>query len=543
MQGEGRRQTDHETDKTVSSSKKPAGGVAAGHALTARAAAEVLADGGNAFDAALAAMCTACVAEPVLASFGGGGFMVARPVDGAPVLFDFFAQTPKTGPGGDARDFYPIVADFGAARQEFHIGLGAMATPGVVHGLFAIHDAFGRIPLARLVEPAIDAARNGFELTPFQEYLFQVVGPIYMVSSGARAVFASRRDPARLLGAGETFRTPETADFLETLVGEGPRLFYEGEVAERIVETCRTGGGLLTVDDFADYRTVRRAPLTVDWQGGRLLTNPPPGTGGTLVAFTLKLLENSPTLADDWGAPAYALALAGAMDLTNAARRRAVGRDGGDVSLTELLTTPILDDYRRDLAAALVAHPQVERGTTHISVIDGDGNAAALSLSNGEGCGYVVPGTGVMMNNMLGEEDINPWGVGDWPTDRRMGSMMSPSVLTGSAGTVALGSGGSNRIRTAVSQVLLNLGVFGLSVREAVEAPRLHLERGHLDVEPGWSAETIEALASAHGDHRLWPDRNLFFGGVHAVRRVADGTFDGAGDPRRGGVWRAIGGD
>ena len=513
---------------TAISHRRCAGAVAAGHPLTVNAAREILKAGGNAFDAALGAMCMATVAEPVLASFGGGGFLLARPVNSPAKLFDFFAQTPKRGPAAGVRDFYPVVADFGPAQQEFHIGLGSMAVPGVVDGLFHVHDALGRMPLERLIEPALEAARDGYEVSSFQAYLFSVVGPIYMISDAARRIFARPGDPGRLIGEGDHFRNPDAADFLDALVREGPRLFYEGEIANRIVEDCRDGLGTLSREDLASYRTVEREPLAMDVADTQVLTNPLPSTGGVLIAFALKLLEGGMGLNGAWGATDHAMALLRAMAATEEARHR--------TALSQLLDPESLSAYRQ----ALAGHPQARRGTTHISIIDGDGNACALTLSNGEGAGYVVPGTGVMMNNMLGEEDINPQGFDSWPLDVRMGSMMAPTIIERPGRLMVLGSGGSNRIRTAILQVILNLTAFSMSVEEAVSAPRFHLERGHLDVEPGWPEMAVQVLRAEIPDTRIWPDRNLFFGGVHAVTAAPD-MQRAAGDPRRAGAAAIIG--
>jgi gamma-glutamyltranspeptidase/glutathione hydrolase len=177
-------------------------------------------------------------------------------------------------------------------------------------------------------------------------------------------------------------------------------------------------------------------------------------------------------------------------------------------------------------------------GTTHISVIDGAGNAAALSISNGEGNGHILPGTGIMGNNMLGEEDLNPNGFFRWRTNARITSMMAPSMaLLPDGGTLALGSGGSNRIRSALLQVLLNTLSLGQPLAEAVTAPRIHYERGLLNIEHGHRGDTEEALTAAFENTQTWPDKNFFFGGVHAVtHHAATAGFEAAGDRRRGGV-------
>jgi gamma-glutamyltranspeptidase/glutathione hydrolase len=175
------------------------GAAATGHPLTTAAAEEVLREGGNAFDAIIAAHFTACVAEPVLASLGGGGYLLAEPAEGKSRVYDFFAQTPLNRPAGEL-DFYPISADFGPTSQEFHIGLGAVATPGSVKGMFAIHRDLGTMPMQRLVQPAVRAAREGVRINSLQAYIFDVVSPIYLATPGAKALYGSATHPVPDLG-------------------------------------------------------------------------------------------------------------------------------------------------------------------------------------------------------------------------------------------------------------------------------------------------------------------------------------------------------
>lgn len=188
--------------------------------------------------------------------------------------------------------------------------------------------------------------------------------------------------------------------------------------------------------------------------------------------------------------------------------------------------------------AALAGHHAAYRGTTHISVIDGEGNAASVSISNGEGNGHIVEGCGFMLNNMLGEEDLHVGGFHAWTPDTRLSSMMAPTIITApDGGLTALGTGGSNRIRTAIFQVALNLIDRGMGIEEAVAAPRLHVEKcGTVSFEDLLTPEERSALLAAYPAAQPWPSRNLFFGGVHAAARGADGRLQGAGDPRRGGV-------
>ena len=502
--------------KASSDAARPVAAVACGHDVTAAAAGEVLREGGNAFDAAIAAACAACVAEPVLCSLAGGGYLLAGRPGHAPVVYDFFVDTPcRKRPDGEL-DLHPIDADFGGVTQEFHIGLGSVATPGMVAGLFAVQRDLCRLPMTRLVEPAVRAARDGIEFNALQAYIFQVVAPIYLATDGARATYGA--DRRSLPQAGGRFLQPDLAHALETIAREGPAIFYLGEMARDLVAACETGGGQLTQADLQRYEVVRREALAVGYREARLFTNPPPSRGGILVAFALALLEE--TRAGPRGA--WRQAMVEAMRLTNQAR----------VESDEPLLDPgLLARYRAEVRG----RPGFNRGTTHISVLDGDGNVAAVSLSNGEGCGHVLPGTGIMLNNMLGEEDLNPGGFQAWPPGTRMGSMMAPTLLEMPGRRIVLGTGGSNRIRSAILQVVTNLVDLGMDIGEAVEAARIHVEGDLLSVEPGFPADEVAAMNACGLRLEPWRERNLFFGGVH-VAAGQDAGRVAQGDPRRGGV-------
>ena len=370
-------------------------------------------------------------------------------------------------------------------------------------------------------------AREGVTLNALQAYVFSIVTPIYQATRDAQALFGSRRGEG-LLGEGEVFRSAAMADALEVLAREGEDLFYRGEIAQSIVRLCQTGGGLLTTEDLAAYAAIQRRPVDTRYRDARLHLNAPPSSGGVLLAFALRLLDALPP-AEAFGSTEHLRQLIEVMALTRRARIEA-HLDPADPSA--LLDPALLARYRDELHG----RPGANRGTTHMSVVDGERNIATLTLSNGEGCGTLIPDTGIMLNNMLGEEDLNPQGFHRWPPDTRMTSMMTPMVLRLADGRrIALGSGGSNRIRSALLQTTVNLVDFGMHLEEAVSAPRVHLEGEHLSIEGGFRHESIEPLLDVFTEPHLWDDLNLFFGGVHAV--VDDhGSLRGMGDPRRGGV-------
>lgn len=506
---------------------KKHGAVAAGHRVTAQAAARVLEEGGNAFDAVIAAMWAACVAEPVLASLGGGGFVMTRPAGAPPQLYDFFVETPLEKRSREELEFESRLATFaGGVTQEFHGGYGSVATPGVVAGLFRIHDDLARLPMARLAEPAIAAARDGVVLDAFQRYVMGIVTPLLAFSPESRAVFGKpghqQEDVFELLDEGALHRQPDLAATMEYLVDAGAGGFYRGEVGQALLRESRECGGYLTEGDLAAYRVLVRDPLLVVGRKGRFVLNPPPASGGVLVGFGLKLAREMGL--GPYGSARHLEALSQILHATGLARS-----EYGASSA--ILSDELCERYRMMIGE----RPLTQQGTTHISVVDGEGNLAAATISNGSSSGRIVPGTGIMLNNMLGEADLSPEGFHHWPCGVRMTSMMTPALyLADDGSSVALGSGGSNRIRSTMLQVLLNLDAFGMALEEAVSAPRLHVEDDLLSVEPGFDAALLDQLSL--DNQQRWDVEDMFFGGVHAARVTADGQgFAAVGDARRNG--------
>jgi len=509
------------------------GVAASGSREVSHTAVEILEAGGNAFDAALGALCTAAIAEPLLVSLGGGGFLLALPTKGKPVIYDFFCQTPGSHRPEKELEFYPIMADFGSAHQEFHIGMGSIAVPGAVAGIFEAHRDLGRMPIKDIMTPAIELARSGVKVDSFHHYIIRILQPIMKATPAAFSLYESPGNPGHLIREGELLCNADAANAFEALTSAGPELFYRGEWAEQLIRDSNELGGQLSLDDLSSYRVERRKPVVFRYRGTRCAINPPPSPGGCLVAFALGLMSDWISEGGNWGSKEHMLNLLRGMRGASLARHKFSLEAGLDrEKMEELLDAETIQDWQKSLQL----NSLFSRGTTHISVADAAGNIASVTASNGEGCSYILPGTGMMLNNMLGEEDINFGGFHSWQENSRLASMMSPAVAELADGTrYALGSGGSNRIRSAITQVLVNLLDFGMSLDEAVAAPRVHLEGDMLSIESGFSGEALQALETSAPRTHLWPEKNLFFGGVHAVSVTPGGHFSGAGDPRRGG--------
>jgi gamma-glutamyltranspeptidase/glutathione hydrolase len=508
------------------------GAVAAGHPLTAEAGARVLREGGNAVDAAVAAVLTSFVTESPLTGLGAGGFMLVHTAD-EDALLDFFVEMPGRSVERTS-ELVPVEILFDGTAQIFNIGAASCGVPGTAAGLAEALARFGSAPLEALAAPAVRLARDGVEVNEQQAYLHELLTPVLTEYPESRALYAPDGDP---LTEGDRFRFPELADALERYAAEGPSAIYGGEAAAAIAAWVVGRGGTLTAADLAAYEPVAREPVRAAFRGREILSNPPPSAGGILIVFALAVLERvgSVDLAH----------LVGAMEEAQAARTEGFYRGLYEAGFTERL----LSAEHLDAAAARVASARrppagadgsADRlgSTTHISVLDGDGNGASVTCSNGTGSGIVVPGTGVHVNNMLGEEDLNPLGFHRLPIGARLPSMMAPSVvLRDGEVEMVLGSGGSNRIRSAILQAITRLVVDEEWAQDAVSAPRVHFEDGAVQAEPGVEEAALRALEQRGYEVSRWARRNWFFGGVHTVARDPEtGAVGGGGDPRRGGA-------
>ena len=491
-----------------SSSKSQLGVIAAGHPLTAEAGANVMRAGGNAVDAAVAAVLASLVCEPVLTGLGAGGYMLVVEPGRDPALLDFFVEAPGRGSDPMAREeLIPVTISFGDAIQVFNIGAASVGTYGMPAGIHAAATRYGRMPLAELAKAAVQLARQGVEVNAHQSYLIEILAGIITSTPECSAIFAPE---GNLLQTGDTLRQPELGDALERLAEDGPASFYTGEIAAAAVQWLADRGGMVTAQDLAAYQVIDREPIRVPYRGREVATNPPPSAGGILIGLALSWLDQSPE-------PPTTERIVEVMQRTQEAR-------------TAEFLAGLADEH---FVSRLLGRGPLG-STTHIAATDRDGWACSVTCSNGSCSGVVVPGTGLHLNNMLGEQDLNPLGFHRHPPGRRLPSMMAPTVvLKDGVAELVLGSAGSNRIRSAILQTIVRVIDQGLRAPEAVQAPRVHFEDGVTYTEPGIDTAPLEAAGRALARFR---DLNLFFGGVQAVERDPEGRFWGGGDPRRGGA-------
>jgi gamma-glutamyltranspeptidase/glutathione hydrolase len=513
------------------------GVVAAGHPLTAEAGAQVLREGGNAIDAAICAVLTSFVCESQLTGFGAGGFMMVHE-GGEDTLIDFFVAAGGADGVKRTAELVPIPVYFDETPQTFNCGAASCGVPGNPAGLEYVWKRWGSLPLERLAAPGIDLGRRGVPLTAAAEYFHEILHPILVSTPEAAALYTPED---RQLVEGDVFHYPEMAEALERFAEHGAEPFYRGDTAQAVCEWVRRRGGTLGMDDMAAYEPVERDPVSARFREHVVLTNPPPSSGGILIGYSLGLLER---LGDRSGVEG----IVAATEAANARRSDDFHQGLHDDEFVRRFLAADLDAVASRIregewvgghgGAGGPDEPDRLGSTTHLAVMDADGNCASVTCSNGTGSGVVVPGTGVHLNNMLGEEDLNPQGFHRIPPGRRVSSMMSPTLaLRDGEVVLGLGSAGSNRIRSAILQTVVRVLEQDLGADDAVVAGRLHFEAGTVQSEPGVDEPELDDLERRGVPVVRWKRKNLFFGGVQAVARDPEkGELSGGGDPRRGGA-------
>jgi gamma-glutamyltranspeptidase/glutathione hydrolase len=452
-------------------------GVAAGHPATTSAGIEILADGGSAADAAVAAALASCVAETVMTGLLGGGHAIYYDAAGGQARnLDCFVAVP--GLGVEARDVELIHLEvpFGAELVHYAVGPASCGVPGLPAGLVALWEAHGRLPWARLVEPALRLAETGVEFPPAHAACLAMLAPVMTMNEGA-AIYSPGGE---LLRSGERLEQPGLVAALGALA-EDPASVYRGAIGEQLLALCSGRGGLVTQDDLDGYIALWSEPVDVPYLELELLTR-----------------------AGLSGMPETVPRLPGLAGLDETARV---------LALVDVLEAPSAGDG----------------DTTNVSVVDADGNACVLTSSLGLGSGDFLPGLDLHLNSMLGEADLLR---GRLEPGMRMQSMMAPTLVLDRDGLVlATGAAGGTRLRTALLGVVAGVLDEGLSAEEAVARPRFHPAPDVVNAEPGVDESALAALESGGRTVRRWPSQHHYFGGVSVVSRSG-----AAGDPRRNGA-------
>ena len=501
--------------------------VAAPNDLAAQAGVGVALDGGNAVDAAVAAAVTTMVTEPGLVSLTAGGYVTLQPHEGEPVTVDGGVEMPGRGLPQEAfgAGVWDVDTPY-AGGTLMTIGPGSVATPGALKALDVAWRAHGSLPWRRLLEPAVEAAAGFPHGSASYYYLSYVHDQVFGWQPESRTALVD--EEGALIPPGGRVVVPHLAETVRRLAEEGADALYRGELAARVADHVTGAGGVLTVADLAAYRAVVRSPLIVETGGWRLATNPPPASGGVAVAALVALLDGMPAGAT-WSA-AELRVLARAQALVLGAGLADPPAEAGRTSRAEGL----LDQVRRSGRSALTSP-----STATVSVVDDRGGACAVTVSSGYGSGVTVPGTGLAMNNCLGEQELLAGGPHVLSPGTRLTSNMAPTVGRRSTdgAVLALGSPGSDRIPSALAQVLA-LFTAGLDLHAAVAHPRMHVR-----VRPQTPVPVLldhEEDLPVPGDtgypSRSMPAHSMYFGGVAAALWDPGLGLLASGDPRRAGA-------
>jgi len=499
-------------------------GVATTSQGAADAAAEICELGGNAVDCAIAAVMYSINTEPGVCALAGGAYVTVWPPGGDPVTIDGNVAVPgmnlpgETSPAADS-----IYMEYGGGIETL-VGVASVAVPGTPAALHLAAQQFGQIEWRELLDPVICAARDGFPLSAACHYYLEYSGDIIFGHSedGHGALHNEEGD---LVDVGSNIVVPHLADSLTALAEDGSRVFYEGEIAQSIADHIQDGGGFLTLEDLRRYEPLVRDSLLVDVGDWKIATNPPPAVGGAMLATMLLAFDKHPV--SRWDDDALQLLLR--------VQQTALTYRKRELDLSDDL--PEAAARMLDLARSGELLARWSSGSTvHTSVVDDNGLACAITASSGYGSGEMPAGTGLWLNNCLGELELNRMGLDAGPPGKRLPSNMAPSAARSEHQVLTMGSPGADRITTALHQFLINYIQLGHTLSDAVAHPRLHLEIDgsamNIAVEPGLDLPDTGISVTRY------PEIVMYFGGVVAALYDNKSGFSAAADPRReGGIF------
>ncbi|MGL5080816.1 MAG: gamma-glutamyltransferase [Microcoleaceae cyanobacterium] len=503
--------------------------IAAGSQIAADAGAAIADQGGNAVDAAIAATLVAMSTDIAVIAPGCSGFITIWPPNALPVVIDAYAEMPGRGLGDWgmianrlATSTQRVEIGYGGGMETW-VGYGSVATPGMLAGLSRVSEGYGSLSWSAVMQPAIRWAEQGSSLPEVAaEYLAYSHQEIFGWHPDSHQTL--HHADGRPLTTGETVHIPGLATTLQQIADQGVAAFYTGTLAERIAHEIQAHGGLLTLMDLATYQAIPRQPLRISYQNWEIVTNPPPAVGGACLAAMLLLIDQHPLKS--WNADTvdqWIQIQSGVLDYRS--QHLDQSNDNTQAAL-QLLEWAGLGSAQ---------HGVKSPSTIHISAVDSQGLACSISASAGYGSGAMISGTGLWLNNSLGELELHPQGLEHFPPGTRLVSNMAPTIARRADGAVlAIGSPGASRITTAIAQVLFNTLQLGIPLSEAIAQPRLHVEvlagTKTVALEPGLSTGSQTQVAV-----RRFPQLSMYFGGVQAVLWHPDSGLRAAADLRRAG--------
>ena len=522
------------------------GMVAAAHPLAAQTGVEILQKGGNAIDAAIATAFALNAVEPNASGLGGGGFMVIRFAEtGEIVILDYRERAP----GASSKDMY--ASEQSKEEKWTQLGGKASGIPGTLMGLKTALDEFGTLTLEEVMTPAINYMENGFEIT---ETFSQMINDNYQK-------LTDWNDPLTIaylkeglpLETGDVLVQKDLANTYREILDKGIEHFYGGELGQKIVDAVQAKGGILSLQDLKDYKVARHEPVTGSYRGYDIYSMPPPSSGGTHLIQILNIMEYFDIASMNYLGPTHISVMAEAMKMAFADRAKYMGDPSfaTDIPLKGLTSK----EYAKYLAdQIIIKEPKMEvpagepagyehQSTSHISVIDAEGNAVALTqtINYFFGSGVIVPDVGIIMNNEMDDFSTNPESPNAPEPGKTPLSSMSPTIVEKDGEPfMILGTPGGTRIFTAMAQIVSNVIDFGMGMDEAIEAPRMHAYSSGgkampVFVESRIPVMTIEALQLFGNEVTVRGAHDLYFGGAQGIM-LKNGVLFGGGDSRRDGV-------
>ncbi|MHC1550297.1 gamma-glutamyltransferase [Phyllobacterium sp. K27] len=521
----------------------------------AEAGAIVLRRGGNAVDAAITAALVQCVVDPQMAGIAGYGSMQTfMPGKGVHEVWEFFARSPlAVTPDmwvdklrGEARDGFSFTID-GHVNE---IGYQAAGTPTSLKGFATVLGRHGTMDLAQALKPAIEYARGGFMIRPYMSYFWNlddaaqgrvsVRDQLAFSEAGRRLYFHA---DGQLKRAGERIVNPELATTLERIAKAGPEIFYSGEIAEEIIADFQANGGLLSREDLASVAVGHSDPVWGDYRGLRVASIPPAGGGISLIQ-ALQILDNFDLPAMEHGSAQHLRLLAEVLKRVTTDKDAHIGDPRfTDVPAGWLLSGERATEHADDIRSGRVAHVErldmghESKNTTQVCVVDGSGNAVSLTHTLGVPSGAMTASLGIMYNCIMSAFDPRrgrPGSLG--PAKCRTSSQTPTIVFDGEAPKIVIGAPGGTAILPALVQGISNVVDFGMTVLEAVAAPRVSVTSDIIDISnriPRYVQTELEGMGYTITRSSI----GYAFAALHALHRDGMGTLSGAADPQRDGMW------